>query len=506
MSETDTRRRFLALFSAVMLPMFLAAVDQTVLALAVPAIAAEFDDRDATSWLAVGYLLASVSMVPLYGRLADRHGRRRLLGVALGVFAAGSLATLLAPTMPALIAARALQGAGGAGLMSLSHALIGEVLAPRERARYQAYFAVLFASASLVGPVLGGVVVQLGDWRWLFAANLPLCAFAGWRLARLRHVPPPLDRSGRVDVRGGLLFIAAAGGSLWMISRPGGTTLLDATGVVVGVALIALLWTLLWRSGRQRAQPYLPFELLSLPVMRRAAFATLAYAAASYALVFYLPAYAIWVLGSSATEAGVLLVPLTGGTIVGAALAGRVVLVTGRTREPPLAGLVVSAVCLAALGLLPPSRSLVLVLGFVAGTGLGMVMSVTQIISQVTAGPTRLGAAAAVISLSRNLGAATGAAAFGAIAFGLSSGGGASTPGGAAEAEGFARAFLAAAGICVAGAWAASGLPAERLAPERASAAPPSPGTEPPSPGIERMGATPARAADERPPTDAGSR
>ena len=388
---------------------------------------------------------------------------------ALGVFAAGSLATLLAPTMPTLIAARALQGAGGAGLMSLSHALIGEVLAPRDRARYQAYFAILFASASLVGPVLGGVVVQLGDWRWLFAANLPLCAFAGWRLARLRHTPPPLDRGGRIDVRGGLLFIAAAGGSLWMISRPGGTTLLDPVGVSVGAALIAGLWVLLWRTGRRRAQPYLPLELLSLPVMRRAAFATLAYAAASYALVFYLPAYAIWVLGSSSTEAGMLLVPFTGGSIVGAALAGRVVLLTGRTREPPLAGLAISAVCLAALGLLPPSREMVLVLGFVAGIGLGMVMSVTQIISQVTAGPSRLGAAAAVISLSRNLGAATGAAAFGAIAFGLASARDAVGAAGTPEAAGFAQAFLAAAGVCVAGAWAAFGLPGERLAQERSS-------------------------------------
>jgi MFS family permease len=467
MPETDTRRRFLALFSAVMLPMFLAAVDQTVLALATPAIADEFGDRDGTSWLAVGYLLASVSMVPLYGRLADRHGRRRLLGVALGVFALGSLATLLAPTLPALVAARALQGAGGAGLMSLSHALIGEVLAPRERARYQAYFAILFASASLVGPVLGGVVVQLGDWRWLFAVNLPLCAFAGWRLARLQHTPPPLDRSGRVDARGGLLFVSAAGLSLWLISRPGGTTLLSPGGALVVGALAIALWVLLWRVGRDTPKPYLPLELLRLPVMRHAAAATLAYAAASFALVFYLPAYARWVLGSTATEAGLLLVPFTGGSIVGAALAGRIVLVSGRTREPPLAGLLLGALCLGALGLFPPSRTLVLVLGFAAGAGLGMVMSVTQIISQVTAGPARLGAAAAVISLSRNLGAATGAAAFGAIAFGGAGVAAAASGGIGQEAEGFARAFLAAGGICLAGAWSASRLPGDRLAADK---------------------------------------
>lgn len=477
MTDTDPRLRFFALFSAVMLPMFLAAVDQTLLALATPAIAAEFDERDATSWLATGYLLASVSMVPLYGRLADRFGRRRLLGVALGVFSLGALACLLAPTLPALVAARALQGAGGAGLMSLSHALIGEVLAPRERARYQVYFAMVFASASLMGPLLGGIVVELVSWRWLFAATLPLCAFAGWRLARLRHTPPPLDSRGRVDVRGGLLFVAATGLSLWLMSRPGAASVLGSAALIGCVVLAAALWGLLWRLGRRVAQPYLPLELLRMPVMRHAAFATLANAAASFALVFYLPAYLQWILGTSAAQSGLLLLPFTGGSLLGASLAGRIVLHTGRTREPPMLGLLIGALCLAGLGLAPPSRLLVMVLGGFTGVGLGMVMAVTQIISQVAAGPARLGAAAAVISLSRNLGAATGSAAFGAIAFsrlapGTGLGGGVAS---AAESVGFSLAFLAAAAICLAGAWSASRLPRDRLGAEPAASTTPRP-------------------------------
>ncbi len=455
--------RFFVLFTAVLLPMFLAAVDQTLLAVATPQIGREFGDMNRVSWLAVAYLLASVVLVPLYGRLADRFGRRRLLGVALGVFTAGSLACALAPTITWLIAARALQGAGGAGMMSLSQALIGEVLQPRERARYQGYFAVLFASASLVGPLLGGVVVQMGDWRWLFVANLPLCAVAGWRLARLSHVPPPLDRRGRVDFPGGVLFALTAALTMWLLSRTGGVTLLAGWLVWAVPGLAVLLWLLLWRVGMRSSHPYLPLDLLRMPVMRHSAIATLTYAAAMFSLVFYMPAYVQAAFGSTAAESGAMLLPLTGGMIAGSTVAGRVVMVTGRTREPPMAGLLMAAISLILLALLPPSRIVVLVMGAGIGLGLGMVMSVTQIITQIAAGPQRLGAAAAVVSLSRNLGAAMGAAAFGAIALSVPGSAGSLLAGGVGGVAGYHAAFLVAGIVCAVGAWAASRLPRDRL-------------------------------------------
>lgn len=463
--HNNERGRFLALFSAVMLPMFLAAVDQTILAVATPQIGREFSDMNGISWLAVAYLLASVVMVPLYGRLADRFGRRRLLAVALGVFSGGSLACTLAPSLDMLIAARALQGAGGAGLMSLSHALIGEILRPRERARYQGYFAVVFATASLVGPLLGGIVVQMGNWRWLFAFNLPLCLFAGWRLARLPTVVAVLDPTGRVDVKGGLLFAAAAALSLWLISRSGGVTMLSGWGIWAVPAIAGLLWLALWWVEKPLARPYLPLELLRLPVMRYSALATGAYAAAMFSLVFYLPAYVQLAFASSPAQSGMLLVPLTGGTIVGSTLAGRIVLRSGRTRELPLTGLLLAGLSLALLSVMPPSRPLVLVLGFSTGLGFGMVMSITQIISQIAAGPARLGSAAAVISLSRNMGAAVGAAAFGAIAFGFqgSIGGLMRGPAAATATSGYHAAFMVAAAVCGLGAWAAYRLPRDRL-------------------------------------------
>lgn len=450
------------LFSAVLLPMFLAAVDQTVLALATPEIGHEFGDVQAVSWLAVGYLLASVIMVPLYGRLADRFGRRRLLGVAVAVFAAGSTACALAPDIGTLIAARALQGAGGAGLMSLSQALVGEILQARERARYQGYFATLFASASLVGPMLGGFIVEHAHWRWLFVMNLPLCALAGWRLARLPASSIELDRSGRVDVRGGLLFAVCAASTLWLISRHGGVSVLHGASAWAVVALVASLWWLYWRIERGVDKPYLPLELLRLPVMRHAAAATAAYASASFALIFYLPIYTRTVFGSDAGEAGLLLLPVTGGNIIGSTLAGRIAAHTGRTRELPLWGLLLSSACLIALALAPASRTLVVVTGAGLGIGLGSVMGITQIITQIRAGPQRLGAAAAVISLSRNLGAALGAAGFGAIALGAARLEG-HARGTVADAGPFNTAFLVAATVCALGAWASALLPRDRL-------------------------------------------
>ncbi len=172
--HTVSMREFLRLFTALMLPMFLAAVDQTLLATATPAIAADLGGLRDTTWIALGYLLAVTIMVPTYGRLGDRYGRRDLLLVALGVFAVGSLACALSQSMAQLVLARVLQGLGGGGLMVMAQALIGELVPPRERPRFQAYFASIFTLSSVGGPVLGGLVVSQFSWRWLFAANLPL--------------------------------------------------------------------------------------------------------------------------------------------------------------------------------------------------------------------------------------------------------------------------------------------------------------------------------------------
>src|SRR5439155_18408383 len=197
----------------------MAAVDQTLLATATPAIAATLGGLRDTSWIAVGYLLASATIVPVYGRLGDVRGRRDLLLVALGVFTVGSIACGVAQSLPQLVAARVLQGLGGGGLMVLSQALIGELVPPRERARFQGYFATVFTAASIGGPVLGGIVVSHVSCRWLFIANLPLAAFAAWRLRQLPRGTGHRTDDTRADIPGHILFaIGAVSALFWFTS------------------------------------------------------------------------------------------------------------------------------------------------------------------------------------------------------------------------------------------------------------------------------------------------
>jgi len=473
------RRRFRRLFGAVMLPMFLAAVDQTLLATATPVISREFGGLRDTSWLAVAYLLASVVMVPLYGQLGDQFGRRRLLSIAIAVFSLGSLACGLAGGLGWLIAARALQGLGGGGLMTLSQALIGEVVSPQRRARSQGWFAIIFTLASVGGPVLGGLVVHHASWRWLFLANLPLCAFALWRLHALRGDDRPHPRRGRTDRAGLLLFAAAMGLSLFWLSSAGHRFDWASPASFGLLAAVAVLWTLLLRVEQGAERPFLPIDLLRLRPVRYATLTVVGFASAMFAMVFYLPIYLQLSLQADAAEAGLRLLPLTAGIVAGAAGTARLIVWTGRPTAIPVGGLLLAALGLLGMALLPPDKRTLTALGFGVGLGLGSVMSVMQIVTQTASGPARLGAAAATMSLARTLGSSIGASAFGALVFGLVGRGDALQAAQdplARQALGgaFDIAFAAAAGVCVLAAWAASRVPALQFGPEAAGrAAPP---------------------------------
>jgi MFS family permease len=472
------RARFRRLFVAVMVPMFLAAVDQTLLATATPVISRELGGLRDTSWLAVAYLLAAVVMVPLYGRLGDRHGRRRVLSGAIVMFALGSLACGLAPTLAALVAARVLQGLGGGGLMTLSQALIGEVVAPRLRARNQSYFAIIFTLASVGGPVIGGLVVHHASWRWLFVVNVPLCALAVWRLRTMVADDRLHPARGRADAAGIVLFALVAATSLVWLSSAGHHFAWGSTTSIVLLGSALALAIALVGVERRAERPFLPIELLALPAVRYAVLTVIAFASAMFAMVFYLPVYLQLALRSNPAESGLLLLPLTGGIVAGAALTGRIIVWTGRPTAIPSVGLSVAAVALVGLALLPPARPILVGLEIMTGAGLGSVMSVMQIVTQTAAGPARLGAAASTVSLARTLGSSIGASAFGALIYGLI--GGAPVITGLRSAAADARidrafdvAFLAAAALCLVAAWAASRVPTLRFDGEQTVAAPP---------------------------------
>ncbi len=466
------RQRFRRLFTAVMLPMFLAAVDQTLLATATPVISRELGGLRETSWLATAYLLAAVVMVPVYGRLGDRYGRRRLLSIAIVVFALGSVACAAAQTMWALVAGRALQGLGGGGLMTLSQALIGEVVPPRQRARNQTWFAVIFTAASVGGPVLGGIVVHHASWRWLFVVNLPLVAFAFWRLRTLVGDDRPNPVAGRGDPAGIALFAATmATGLAWLSSAGSRFDWLSATSGSM-MAATAVFAAGLVAVERRAERPFLPLELLRLPEVRYAVLTVMGFASAMFAMVFYLPVYLQLSLRTNPAESGLLIVPLTFGIVVGAFITGRVIVRTGRPTLVPRFGLSLAALSLIGLALLPATKTVLTVLEVTTGIGLGGVMSVMQIVTQTAAGPARLGAAAATVSLARTLGTSVGATAFGALIYGLIGGPAAlavALRDGAAESvrHAFEFAFFAAAGLCLVAAWLSTLVPAIRFDDDR---------------------------------------
>ena len=410
--------QFLRLFTSVMLPMFMAAVDQTLLATATPLIAAELGGLRDTSWIAVAYLLAAAATTPMYGRFGDRFGRRDTLLFALGVFTLGSIACAAAQSLGTLVGARVLQGLGAGGLMTLSQALIGELVAPRERARFQGYFAALFSLASIGGPLIGGLVVSQASWRWLFLVNLPLAAFAFWRLATLPE-GKRVDSGATHDFAGIFLFVGAIVGSLYWLSSAGHRFAWASTeSAVLGGASLALVAMLVVHE-RRHPHPFLPLELLRMRAISFCALTTLLFAACMFAMVFFLPIYLQLGHSASAVASGMLLLPLTVGMVVGSTTCGRIIARTGSPRRVPMIGMGIASAGLALLGVLTLDTTMIGVLGFVVGAGFGSVMPTMQITVQTVAGRERLGAATSIVSLSRSLGAATGTALFGALVFAL---------------------------------------------------------------------------------------
>ncbi|HEY5900324.1 MAG TPA: MFS transporter, partial [Burkholderiales bacterium] len=416
------------------------------------------------------YLLATATIVPVYGRLGDLRGRRDMLLVALGVFAFGSLACALAQTMPQLVAARILQGLGGGGLMTLSQALIGELVPPRERARFQGYFATLFSAASIAGPVVGGIVVSHVSWRWLFLANLPLAAFAAWRIARLPRGMAHRREGDRPDVPGHILFAIGAMSALFWFTSVGHRFAWNSalSAGLVAAAVVSLSW--LFRHEHRHVSPFLPVDLLRERTIGVSTVVVLLFASCLFAVVFFLPIYLQLGHRVSAQYAGLLLLPVTGGMVTAAVISAQVLRRTGRPRWIPVVGMSAAATALFLLGVLPSHLSLIIALGFLCGLGFGCVMPTIQVTIQTVAGRERLGVVTALNGLARSTGGAAGAALFGAVVFALIPGVDRATllqTATASDAAGivdaFHRAFLLASGVAVLAAVVASRMPDKAL-------------------------------------------
>ncbi|MCW5624798.1 MAG: MFS transporter [Burkholderiales bacterium] len=463
-----TRGAFLHLFTAVMLPMIMAAIDQTLLSTAAPVIHEELGGLRDMAWLALSYLLVSTVAIPIYGRLGDRYGRRRVLLIALAIFTVGSLFCAAAPSLPMLIAARALQGLGGGGLMTLCQALIGELVVPRERARFQGYFATLFAVANVGGPVIGGIVVHHTSWRWLFLANLPLALLAWWRLSKLPAKGGQPDAPALEDRYGALLFAGAVATFLWWTTAVGNRLPWLSGYNALAVAVIVVLGFALWRRERSFPKPMLPVALLGRAVVSRSVAAVALNAGAMLALVFFFPTFLRLTYGTDPAQSGLLMLPLTVGMLIGSVTNGRVVSKTGHLTLLPVPALMVTTLALLAMAAVRLDLPVAVALMALAGIGMGTVMSSAQILVQTEAGPGQVGVATAAVSLFRALGSAGGTAVFGAVVFGAAAllGTDAATePSPTAVTTGFRIGFLVTALMTAGASFAMWRIPSARLAP-----------------------------------------
>jgi EmrB/QacA subfamily drug resistance transporter len=406
------RAAFRTVFPGVMVAMVLAALDQTILAAAIPAIAGALGNFADVSWLASAYLIAATITAPIYGHLGDRFGRRRMLYVALMLFVIASLACSLATSLWMLIAARTLQGMGGGGLMTLSQALISEQVPPRERGRYQGYFAGLFAVSSTLGPVLGGYLTQHASWRAVFLINIPLGIVAAVLARRVPYTPGHREGPFRPDVLGTLLFALGACTLLFTLSSAGHRIAWSSPLLLALVCGAVGAFALLYFWERRIDDPVIPVALLSQAAILRSNIVVVTFGATLFALVLYLPLFLQLSRAAGVGESGLLLLPVTVTLAIAALFTGRYITRTGRITMPPIVGLSLSTIALLALAAVVPFAPTWIVLGLivVVASGMGTVMPACQIIVQDAAGSRQLGSATASVSVSRSFGGALGSA------------------------------------------------------------------------------------------------
>lgn len=414
-----TTAQFLSVFIAVAFPMFMSGIDQTLLATATPTIALELGDLQDASWIAVAYLLATVVIVPVYGRLGDAYGRRRVMIISLSVFTLGALLCSVAQSLPQLVAGRVVQGLGGGGLVTLAQSLIGEIAPPRQRFRFQVYITATFTSASFSGPIIGGLLVTHFHWRALFLIYLPMAAFAFWRLSKLPVGARHPEQVKNLDLGGIALFALASASALYWLTSAGHHFAWDSGTSVALLILAAAFFTWLVHQQGSHPSPFLAVDLLRDKAMLHLMIATALFSASMFALIFFLPIYLQLGHRLSAWDSGLLLLPLTTGTVIGSIFAGKFAARTGETKITLVAGLCLGTVALALLGLMPADTTTVAVLGLFAGACFGGVMPVSQVVSQAIAGRARLGVAGALVTIFRFVGGAAGTAMTGALVYAL---------------------------------------------------------------------------------------
>jgi EmrB/QacA subfamily drug resistance transporter len=404
-----------AVFVGLMLSVFLSALNQTIVATALPTMGRAFNDLENLPWIVTAYLLTSTAVAPLYGKLSDIHGRRTVMLAGIVIFAAGSVACAIAPGMLTLVLGRALQGVGGGGILPVAQAIMADAITPKERGRYQAYMAIVWVSAGLGGPILGGLLAEHFHWSLIFWINLPLAAgAAAMTWTRLRKLPR-YERRHRLDILGAGLMMAAAVLLLLALTWGGARfPWLSAPIIALVAASIILSFALAWWLARA-PEPFLPLAVMAEPIMYTGTAANSFAMGASIGLVIFVPLYYELVHHLSASDSGLALVPLAL-TTPGSILSGRAMLYLRHYKRVPMAGLAAGIAGLAVLVWQPalPLWGVIVIMSLI-GIALGTVFPVCTVSIQNAVPNHQVGVAMGAMNFFRALASAFLVAIMGAI-------------------------------------------------------------------------------------------
>ncbi|GAA1983161.1 MFS transporter [Nocardiopsis rhodophaea] len=415
--EGGRRPAVLVIMGALLLTVLLAALDQTIVSTALPTIVSDLGGLNHLSWVVTAYLLAVTASTPLWGKLGDQFGRKWVFLGCIAIFLAGSALAGISATMLQLICFRALQGIGGGGLMVLASAIIGDIVSPRERGRYQGLFGAAFGLSSVAGPLIGGLFVDHFTWRWVFYVNIPLGFLAFVAVLFVLPASASARERHRIDYLGTAL-VAAAAVCVTLLASWGGSTYAWTSPVTIGLGVAAVvLGVLWWRSAKRAAEPVLPLRLFSSPVIRVGMAISFCVGFAMMGSMAFLPLFLQVVHGYSPTASGLSLLPMVLGMLITSIGSGILVTKTGRYKVFPILGGAVLTVALALLSLLGPDTSLLEMGAYflLLGLGLGLAMQVIVTATQNAAEYRDLGVATSSATFARSIGGAFGTSVFGAV-------------------------------------------------------------------------------------------
>lgn len=414
--EGQSHRNVVVAIGALLLGLLLAALDQTIVSTALPTIVSELGGMEHLSWVVTAYMLASTAATPLWGKLGDQYGRKKLFQAAIVIFLVGSALCGIAQNMPQLIGFRALQGLGGGGLLVLSMAIVGDLVPPRERGRYQGMFGAVFGTTSVLGPLLGGLFTEHLSWRWVFYINLPIGVVALFVIAAVLHIPARGTRH-TIDYLGTFL-IASVATCLVLVASLGGTTWDWGSPQIIGLAVLGAVLLVWFVYVEQRAaEPVLPLKLFRIRTFTLVSVISFVVGFAMFGAMTYLPTFLQVVQGVTPTMSGVHMLPMVLGMFIMSTTSGQIVSRTGRWKVFPIAGTGITALGLLLLNELTETSSTweMSFYFFVFGAGLGLVIQVLVLVVQNAVSYQDLGVATSGATFFRSIGASFGVAVFGTI-------------------------------------------------------------------------------------------